>query len=203
MHAMPGHRTIVIGSSNSGKSTTAERLAALKGVPFIELDALHWKSGWVKAELAEFRETVSAAIEPDEWVIAGNYFEQQRTVSWPRADTVVILDMRLQTILRRYFRRTWKRWRTQEELYGGDNRESIMEQFMIWDVDKSLFAHIVRSYRRRRREFDRLPGDPRWSHITFIRLRSVEEVEQWLADISKASTGASGRAERVSSVYAL
>ncbi|HET7036741.1 MAG TPA: shikimate kinase, partial [Thermomicrobiaceae bacterium] len=107
-----GKRIIVVGSSNAGKSTLAERLAARLGVPFIELDALHWEPGWVAAEREVFRERVRRAIAPAAWVVAGNYLSQQQDVSWPAADTIVWIDLPLTTVLRRCVARSWRRWRS-------------------------------------------------------------------------------------------
>ena len=180
MHPPAGKRIIVVGSSNAGKSTLGERLAEQLDVPFIELDGLHWEPGWVEAEPDVFRERVRRAVEPESWVMAGNYLRQQQDVSWPVADTIVWLDLSMSTVLARCGRRTWQRWRTQEVLYGGENRENFREHLMIWNTDKSLFAHIVRTHGERRRLLEAATRDPRWAHLTFIRLRSAEEIDRWI-----------------------
>ena len=176
-----GRRIIVVGSSNAGKSTLAQRLAERLGVPFIELDALHWEPGWVEAEREVFRERVRRAIAPESWVMAGNYTHQQ-DVSWPMADTVVWLDLGLPTVLRRCVVRSWRRWRSADLLWG-TNREVFWEHLMLWNPDKSLIAYTLKTHRARRRRFEALTRDPRWSHLTFIRLRSVEAIDRWLASI--------------------
>jgi len=171
---------IVVGSSNAGKSTLGAQLAEWLAVPFIELDGLYWEPGWLEAEREVFRERVRQAIAPESWVMAGNYRQQQQDVSWPVADTIIWLDLSMSTILRRCARRTWQRWRTQEVLYGGENRENFREHLMLWNTDKSLFAHIVSTHRERRRFLEAAAIDPRWAHLTFIRLRSQDEVDRWL-----------------------
>ncbi len=60
------------------------------------------------------------------------------------------------------------------------NRENSWEHLMLWNTDKSLFAFIVRTHHCRRREFVAMARDPRWAHLTFIRLCSVAEVGSWL-----------------------
>ena len=45
-------RVLVMGSSGSGKSTFARRLSEMTGLPFVSLDALFWKRGWVKSDTA-------------------------------------------------------------------------------------------------------------------------------------------------------
>ena len=42
-------RINVIGTSGSGKSSFSKRLAEKLDVPYIELDALHWKPNWTKS----------------------------------------------------------------------------------------------------------------------------------------------------------
>jgi len=184
MVATPGSRIIVTGSSNSGKSTLGAALAELRSVPFIELDGLHWEPGWREADVDVFQSRIQSAIEPDTWVMAGNYLAKQQHVSWPRADTVIFLDLPMPKVLRRCFSRTWRRWRTRETLYGGENRENLWEHLMLWDANHSLFTHIVMTHRRRRRDFEKFQCDPRWGHITFIHLRSVAEVDAFLTTAS-------------------
>jgi adenylate kinase family enzyme len=178
-----GKRVIIVGSSNAGKTTFGARLAERIGAPFIELDGLHWEPGWVEAEREVFRERVRRAIASESWVIDGNYRDQQQDVSWPLADTVIWLDLPLATVLRRCAVRTWRRWRRQERLYGGTNRENIWEHLALWNTEKSLFSYTLKTHRARRRIFEAAIRDPRWAHIRFIRLRSVAEVDRWLAGV--------------------
>jgi hypothetical protein len=51
-------RIVVIGTTGSGKSTMAEHIAARLGLPFVELDALHWQPDWRPASLEEMRARV-------------------------------------------------------------------------------------------------------------------------------------------------
>ena len=178
-----GKRIIVIGSSNSGKTTLAEKLAERLDAPFIELDGLHWEAGWVSADRDVFRERVRKAIEPASWVMAGNYTRQQQDISWPVADTIVWLDLSLSTVLRRCVVRCWRRSRSNELLFGGTNRENFWEHLMLWNTEKSLIAFTLKTHRSRRRTFEALGHEPRWSHLTFIRLRSVDEIDHWLCHI--------------------
>lgn len=86
----------------------AARLAARMDVPFIDLDALHWEAGWVKAQPEVFRERVRRAIEPDGWVMAGGYLALQQDVSWPVAGTVIWLELPLPLLVRRILSRSWQ-----------------------------------------------------------------------------------------------
>ena len=55
-------RVNVVGTSGSGKSTMGAALARRLGVPYVELDALAWKPGWVMVEPTQLRTRVAAAV---------------------------------------------------------------------------------------------------------------------------------------------
>ena len=54
-------RILVMGSSGSGKSTFAQRLADIAGIPMVSLDALYWKPGWIESDAAELLAKLQAA----------------------------------------------------------------------------------------------------------------------------------------------
>ena len=66
-------RILVMGSSGSGKSTFAQRLSDITGIPTVSLDALYWKPGWVPSDNAEFDARVTDAVHQPRWIIDGNY----------------------------------------------------------------------------------------------------------------------------------
>jgi len=69
----PYHCIVVVGTTGSGKSTMAERVAEKLGLDFIELDALNWGSNWTPAGDELLRIRVEEATRSPGWVIAGNY----------------------------------------------------------------------------------------------------------------------------------
>jgi adenylate kinase family enzyme len=178
-------RIIVIGGSGAGKTTLAAQLSERLGVPHIELDALHWEPNWVEADTEVFRERVRQATAADAWVICGAY-SKQRDISWPRADTIVWLDLPLHVQLSRVIGRSWRRYRSGELLWGS-NREDFWTHFRLWETDRSLIAYLLKTHWRRRRDYQQLMADPRWSHLTFVRLRSPREVRAWLDAMTPAT----------------
>jgi adenylate kinase family enzyme len=87
-------RVLVMGSSGSGKSTFARRLSEMTGIPFVSLDALYWKPGWVASDNAEFDARVAEIARQPQWVMDGNYTrygagELRRQIS----DTVIWFDL--------------------------------------------------------------------------------------------------------------
>ncbi len=169
-------RVIVIGMSGSGKSTFAAELARVLGCTHVELDALFWKPGWKEADQSEFLALVEAATAPSQWVVCGNYWNRLRTLLWDRADTVVWLDLPMRVTQRRVVLRTIRRALTREHLWG-TNRERLSN---LWSADA-----LWRFNRARRDEFthryEQAMTDPRWSHLSFHRLRSGREVRRLMA----------------------
>jgi adenylate kinase family enzyme len=93
-------RVLVMGSSGSGKSTFARRLSEIAGLPFVSLDALFWKPGWVKSDNSEFGARVAEIARQPQWVMDGNYIrhgagELRRQAS----DTVIWFDLPRRTCM--------------------------------------------------------------------------------------------------------
>lgn len=86
-------RVMVMGCSGSGKSTFATALAAKLALPYVSLDALFWKPGWVEPDKAEFAARVAAEAEKPSWVIDGNYKGHAGELRRERADAVFWFDL--------------------------------------------------------------------------------------------------------------
>lgn len=172
-------RISVIGSSSgAGKTTFGRRLAERLELPFIELDAIHWQPKWVGLDAEPFRERVASALQPDGWVVDGNYGKLGGLV-WERADTLVWLDIPLPLAFWRIVTRTLGRIRSGEELWEGTgNRESIRNTLFAKD---SLLLYALRTYGRRKRRWEEYLRTGRWSHLTVHRFRSNAEADRWLA----------------------
>ncbi len=184
-----GDRIQVIGNSGSGKSTLAARLAAALDAPLVELDALNWLPGWVglnQSDPDEFERRIRAATGGGRWVAAGSYERFSRRILWPRLDTVVWLDLPLRIVAWRMLRRSWKRWRSGEPVWGG-NREKFWPQLMIWRINDSLLGWVITQHGRKRRNMIACMSDPRWAHIRFVRLTSTREVEAFAASVEGGS----------------
>ena len=164
----------VVGTSGSGKTTVARRLAEIHGVPHVELDALHWGPNWTPCPADEFRERVARALAARGWVSDGSYHGKLGNSVLEQADLVVWLDLPFRTIAPRIWTRTLRRIRNREELWAG-NRETWRDAFLSRD---SLFVWVVTTHRsRRRRYLERL------DRYEFVRLRSQHEIAAWLASL--------------------
>lgn len=170
-------RVVVVGVTSSGKSTLAETLAKRFGLHYIELDALQWEPDWQGAPLEVFRARVQKATDAEKWVVAGNY-HVVRDLIWPRAEAIIWLDYPLLTVLRQLTQRTFRRWWTQELLWG-TNRERLWGHFKLWSTD-SLYHWLFKTYWRRKREIPMLLSQPEHKHLILVRFSHPKATQAWL-----------------------
>jgi adenylate kinase family enzyme len=174
-------RIAVVGTSGSGKTTMAYRLAQRLGVPHVELDALHWGPDWTPAPREIFRERVERALSGGAWTIDGNY-SAVRDITWSRADTVVWLDYPLPVVMGRVTWRTLRRTVMREELWNA-NRERLPVAMFSSD---SIIWWALRTYRRRKREYPALFSQPAHAHLSVVRLPSPRAAQAWLESLPVA-----------------
>lgn len=169
-------RVAVVGTSGSGKTTFATSLARRLGVPHIELDALYWGPNWTERPDEEFRAGVAQAIAETSWVCDGNYSEV-REIVWQRATTLVWLNYSFPVVFSRAVYRTLVRCVTRRRLFAG-NQEAIRlfdPEWIPW--------WVVRTFRRRRREYGALLRDPRFGHLEVKMFRRPRDAEAFLLAI--------------------
>src|SRR5688572_17726203 len=100
-------RVVMVGTSCSGKTTFARDLAEKLKVHHIELDSINWGPNWTATPIEEFRSLVSAASEPNSWVLDGNY-SSVRDIVWTRATTLIWLNYPFHVVARRALGRTFR-----------------------------------------------------------------------------------------------
>ncbi len=85
-------KIIVIGCPGSGKTTFAEKLQKLTGLPLYYLDAIWHKSDKTHIPREEFDERIREIFKTAEWIIDGNY---GRTLEMrlKECDTVFLFDL--------------------------------------------------------------------------------------------------------------
>jgi adenylate kinase family enzyme len=171
-----------VGSSGAGKSTLARALAKRLEVPYVELDALMHQPGWQLRPDDQFMDEVEKATSQPGWVVDGNYrrFVIEGPV-WQRADAVVWLDLPRRTVMRQVIARTVRRAVTREALWNG-NREPI-SNFVSLDPDDNIILWSWVKYDEFVKRYLDALADPRWSEISFVRLRSHAEARLWLDSI--------------------
>lgn len=167
-----------MGVPGSGKSTFARALAARLAVRYVELDEIHHRADWTPLDREEFRRQVDEIAQTDAWVIDGNY-DAVCDLVWERADTVVWIDLPRATIMRRITARTLKRTLTREQLWNG-NREPLSNLYSL-APEKNVIVWAWMKHPVYQRHYAAAMTDPHWAHITFVRLRSPDEVSGFLS----------------------
>lgn len=162
----------MVGTSCSGKTTLARQLAGVLGAPHVELDGIHWMSGWRLRPGDEVRRMAVEAAAAERWVMDGNY-SAVRDIVWGRATAVVWLNYPFRVVLWRALTRTTRRVVTQEELFSG-NREGFRQSFLSRD---SIILWAITSHRGVRREYRRILDDGDYPHLRVIELRGPGEAE--------------------------
>jgi adenylate kinase family enzyme len=171
-------RVVVVGTSCSGKTTYARRLASTLATDYVELDSLYWGPEWTPRP--DFQENVRLAVQRPRWVIDGNY-SAVRDVIWRRCTTIVWLDYPFIRVFARALRRTTRRIITRERLYSG-NRETIANA--LFDT-KGIPWWVVRTHGKRRREFSELLRLAEYGHATVMRFQTPAVAEAFLAEVGE------------------
>jgi adenylate kinase family enzyme len=183
--AEPPARIAIIGPSGSGKTTLGRWIEGALGLPFTDLDDLHWRPGWKEAPLAEFRAAVDAATRGPRWVLAGNY-AKTRDLVWPRAQAIVWLDLPLATALRRSAARALRQWWTREPICNG-NRQTLAH---IVIGREALLIYTLRTFHARRRDWPGLLAEQSaTSAVGTHQLRSPAEIAAWQRRVLAAQAG--------------
>jgi adenylate kinase family enzyme len=176
------NRISVIGTSGSGKTAFADKLARILHIPHVELDALHWEADWIPAHKEIFRSRVREVVEAERWVVDGNYSKSARDLVWGRADTIVWLDFSFTVTIGRVLRRTIYRLVTSEKCCNG-NRERVG---MALSRD-SIILWALQSYKRHRMEYPLLLATQEQRGARTVRLHSPKEADRWLMRMAPAS----------------
>jgi adenylate kinase family enzyme len=165
-------RVLVAGTSGSGKSAIAARIAELLGIPHVEIDALYHGQNWeprptFESDVAEFSTWPT-------WVTEWQYRHVRLLLS-ERADLAVWLDLPRRTVMRQVTRRTVRRRLRREPLWN-DNREPP-----LWTIVHDG-EHIIRwawstHHQTGPRVLDLAERRP---ELPIVRLRSHREAKNWL-----------------------
>ena len=168
-------RVVVFGTTGSGKSWLAKRLAEQHGLRLIELDALNWGPSWQPAPIELLRHRVERETRDGDWIVVGNY-DSVRDLTWRPADTLVWLDLPFSLVMWRLFWRTVRRSVTKENLWGTGNTESLVRSFF---TRQSILLYAMKTHRKNRRRFT-FDTESFGKGKDVVRLQSPREVTRFL-----------------------
>lgn len=176
-------RVNVVGVSGSGKSWLSKRLGDQLGVTRVELDKLYWGPDWTESEIPAFRGKVEAALQPERWVLDGNYHSKTKDIKWRNVTMVVWVDNSLPRTLWQSLTRAINRIRTQKELWPGTgNRETFRKTFLSTD---SILLWTIRMFYGVRRRYGQLEADHSGYEFRFVRLRGRNAVTTFLHEVEQ------------------
>ncbi|MCZ6661327.1 MAG: adenylate kinase [Actinobacteria bacterium] len=179
------NRVSVIGCTGSGKTTVARLIADLLQVPHLELDSVYHQPDWTPLADDLFRDRVRDFTLQTRWVVDGNYTSQGvADVVWPRADTIVWLDLPRSTVMDRVIRRTIRRAASREVLWNG-NREP-WSNFFDPRSEKNIVAWTWTRHGPVRRKYEAKSTDGTWEHASVHRLQSDSDVNDLIAALDRA-----------------
>ncbi|MDC1175487.1 hypothetical protein OAT67_08815 [Bacteriovoracaceae bacterium] len=173
-------KIIILGTTGSGKSTFAKKLSLQLGIPNIQLDLLFWKENWTYCDDPEFFSKIENATQGDTWIVDGNY-SRTRHLTWPKADTIIWIDLPFWKTIYQNVSRSVKRAISQEELWPNTgNKESFSRMFS----KESIILWLLKTYKKNRKRYLKAMELEEFSHINFIRLRSRKEIDSFLKGLS-------------------
>lgn len=178
----PLRRVRVVGTTGSGKTTFARRLAGVLGVPHVELDEVFWGPGWQYRDLEVARADLRARTAGPGWVVDGNWWSRVGDVL-DAGDTLVWLDYPRWVVMCRVVRRTLWRGVTRQELWHG-NRERL-SSLLNPDPDQNVVLWAWRTHGRRASQYAARAAAP---GSDVVRLRSPREAERWVRALAAART---------------
>lgn len=171
----------IIGTTGSGKSTFAQKIAKERQIHYIELDDLLWLDDWKESPNDALFLKLKIAMEnaATGWIIDGLY---TRTIPMimEKVDTVIWLDYPFHINLYRLSKRTFGRVISRKKLWeNSNNRESL--KLML--SKESIFIWLIKSYPKNRKKYFDLMQNPAYQHIQFIRLTSPKQAAEFLQKI--------------------
>ena len=172
---LPGcpRRIAVAGASGAGKTTLADVVSELTGLPHVEIDALFHGPGWTPRPT--FESDVRRFVADPAWVTEWQY-SQVRDLVAARAQLLVWLDLSRWRVMDQVSRRTFSRRVRREILWNGNIEPPLWTVF----TDRE---HIVRwSWATHQAARDRVISLHRTRpDLHVVRLPSRLAVRQWVA----------------------
>lgn len=169
----------IIGTSGSGKSTFAKRLAKRLELPYIEIDAIFWGKNWYWPPDEAFFARLEKTLDREAWVLDGNY-TRTTAIKWEAVDTVIWIDFSFPRTLYQVISRSIRNLITKKELWPGTGNRQTIQRFFSKD---SIVLSTIKVYRKNRRKYLKMMNSSEYAHIEFVQLRNLKECSQFLSQV--------------------
>lgn len=91
-YSLHGNRIVVVGTSGTGKSRLARRLASASGLPLHHMDTLIWRPNWVEADRTAIATAVTRIAAEPQWIVEG-WVDDYSSGLLDVADHIIDLDL--------------------------------------------------------------------------------------------------------------
>jgi len=162
-------RILIIGNAGGGKSVLARKLAAKRGLPYREIDAITWKPGWEPFAQAEYEAAHAKLIAEEEWVLDGLGWTESLPARFDRATEIILIDMPIWMHFWLAAERQiqWALGKLENPVGGIAEMPTTRGMFeTLWETDRDMMPEI-----RRLTDLAERGGKP------VTRIASVEELQ--------------------------
>eukprot|EP01117_Protostelium_nocturnum_P019207 TRINITY_DN8270_c0_g1_i2.p1 TRINITY_DN8270_c0_g1~~TRINITY_DN8270_c0_g1_i2.p1 ORF type:complete len:197 (+),score=25.13 TRINITY_DN8270_c0_g1_i2:56-592(+) len=172
-------RILIRGPAGAGKSTLANNISEILGIPHIEMDALHHEEGFVPSP--HFLDRVKHNVGKESWVMDGNYSKSHHLTD-PVSTHVIWLDLPLYfvlwSVLCRSLYRIWS-----GELLWGTCKESIWN--LLHPSDRSILWFTYFHFDVWKKSYE--TAYPIWKSEgkAVYRLKSRAEINKFVENLRK------------------
>ena len=172
-----------MGVTGCGKTTAAERIAALRKLPFVDFDQdIRWKSAseavWTCHSEAEQLARCQRLASEDSWVLA-SCSSAAFQVLRPRIELVVYLDYPMPVSFTRLLRRSISRVTDKKPICNGN-----VETWAKLLSTDSILIWWFRTIRRRQRQARQLEINPDMPPT--LRVTKPQQLEQLICSIAES-----------------
>ena len=176
-------RISIVGTTGSGKTHFARKLAERLELPICELDQLRRDVVADGPSEKSFQDRVADLAQGDEWIIDGHYRDVRHLI-WSRAETVVWLNYPLRVVALQLMTRF--RQKRSARGFGADQPSALgaaaspaANEGASWT---RRLGRLMRTLRERR-VYGRLLRSSDYRGVQIVELRSIEATRQWLRDL--------------------
>ena len=175
-------RVLVIGTTGSGKTTMARKVAEIIDGTALDIDDFLWQPGWVQRPKEEMLAMLVEPLSQERWTLSGNN-RKNRDFYWSRADTVIWLNYSFWVVFSRLLMRTIKRVVMKEEVMPGCV-ETFHSQFLSKD---SLLVWFFKTYWHRKKDYRKAINEDKYQHLTVLEFRHPRQAKQFLENLRETA----------------